>query len=881
MRSPRTVFLLFFGRVGLLVGLCLGTGLPARAAPVTFDLPAQPASAALMAFAKQAGVEVLFAFDDLKTVQANAVVGRHEPEDAIAALLRGSGFRATRNATGRFVVVRERARKQTGEIRGRIVAAATDEPLAGAWIALAGATVAVRSDSDGWFLLPEVPVEPQALRVQAVGFVGTRVVGVEVEPVRRTQLGTVRLTALGDAEVLDDMVVNASELNDTGSPAFVLEEMVVTPSRFGLAEEHGLVAATLTERDLLALPQLGEDLYRAISHLPGLAADDLTARFWVRGAPHDQVLARLDGVDLIEPFHLKDTDSSLSILDLETINRLDLFTGGFGAEYGNRAAGVLTMETDRHVRAQPRTTLGMSLTGVRAASRGQTADGRSRWLVNARSGYPDLAFSAIGQEGDTEIRPRYYDVMGKWETALTPRHLLSVHTLHADDRMFFRDAAGSVLRSHYGSDYTWARWQGDWGRLRGEAVASLSRVLWERDGSGLVNQRQLAIAAHERRELERAGLRQNWEFLASDVALFRGGFEVSSERADYDYDSLRDTYVVEEGSLRIERRTNAARLSPRGVTAGGFLSTRFRAGSALTLEPGVRYDRNDYAHDAEVSPRFSAAWARGRSTLRTAWGLYAQPQGLHRLAVQDGATEFSSAERAEHRILSFEHRLRSGVGLRIEGYERLVRRPQPHWENVTGATDAVPELGADRVRIDPVRQRARGVELIVERRASEKFTWSASYAWARAEETLRDGRVIPRARDQRHTIYVDATYAPNPQWQFCLVWQYHTGWPTTAWEFTRTPLATGGAAILSQLGPLAAARLPGYARLDLRVQRRFALKHSTLRVFVDVFNACGKRNVMNYAYDPHYDAAGRVTTVRSSGDALLPTLPSVGVTWEF
>lgn len=878
---PRTVFPLLFGRVGLLVGLCLCAGLQGRATPVAFELPEQPASSALIAFAKQAGVEVLFSFDDLKKIRANAVVGRREPEEAIAALLRGSGFRATRNATGRFVVVRERARRQTGEIRGRVVAAATGEPLTGAWIGLAGAPVGVRSRTDGWFLLPEVPAERQVLVVRATGFVGTRILDVLVAPSRRVQLGTVRLAGLGDAEVLEEVVVNASELDDAGALAVVLEEVVVTPSRFGLAEEHGLVAATLTQRDLLALPQLGEDLYRAISHLPGLAADDLTARFWVRGAPHDQVLARLDGVDLIEPFHLKDTDSSLSIIDLEAISSLDLSTGGFGAEYGNRAAGVLTMETDRHMRAQPQTTLGMSLTGVRAASRGQTADGRSRWLVNARSGYPDLAFSAIGQEGDTAIRPRYYDVMGKWETALTPRHRLSLHTLHADDRMFFRDAAGSILRSHYGSDYTWARWQAEVGPLRGETVASLTRVLWERDGSGMVNQRQLAIAAHERRELESVGLRQQWDLAASDAAWLRGGFEVTSGRVDYEYDSLRDTFVVEEGSLRIERRTNAARLSPRGTVVGGFASARLRAGSQLMLEPGMRYDENNYAHDAGIRPRFSAAWARGRSTWRTAWGLYAQSQGLHRLAVQDGATEFSSAERAEHRILSFEHRLRSGVGLRIEGYERLVRRPQPHWENVTGATDAVPELGADRIRIDPARQRARGVELIVERRASETFTWSASYAWARSEETLRDGRVIPRARDQRHTFYLDATYAPNPRWQFCLVWQYHTGWPTTAWEFTSTPLANGSVALFGQLGPLAGHRLPGYARLDLRAQRRFLLKRSTLRVFVDVFNAFGKRNVMNYAYDPHYDAAGRVVTVRSSGDALLPILPSVGVTWEF
>ena len=46
----------------------------------------------------------------------------------------------------------------------------------------------------------------------------------------------------------------------------------------------------------LIVPQVGDDLFRSIARLPGLAADDISAQFWVRGAPHSQLLARLDGV---------------------------------------------------------------------------------------------------------------------------------------------------------------------------------------------------------------------------------------------------------------------------------------------------------------------------------------------------------------------------------------------------------------------------------------------------------------------------------------------------------------------------------------------------------------------------------------------------------
>lgn len=879
-------------------------GLVARAAPVKFDLPAQPAAAALVAFAKQAGVEVLFSFDDLKQVPARAVVGTFEPKDALDVLLRGTGFVATRNAAGKFVVTRERTPLHSGEIRGSVVTLADGQPIAGAVVSVArstgsgqapttgpvpapstgsaqaGAPRAVRTGANGAFTLREVPAEKLTLLVQADGYASLRVFDLEVPAARRTELNPVRLTAAGDSvQQLKAMEVSAAELAAWPGMAVSLKAFVVTPSRFGLDVERGPLTATLTANDLLALPQLGDDLYRAISHLPGLAADDLTARFWVRGAPHEQVLARLDGVDLIEPFHLKDIDSSLSILDLETIGSLELITGGFTAEYGDRLAGVLTMETDRHVRAVPRTTLGLSFTGGHAANRGQTADGRSRWLVSVRSGYPDLALKESGGTNGSEIRPRYYDAMAKWETNLTPDHVVALEALHAGDRMYFRDSKGAILTSRYGSDYLWARWRGDFGRVTGEGVLSFTQVSWHRDGSALLDQR-LALNVDERRELAEFAGRQDWSASVSARVLLRGGLEFKSGAADYRDHSLHDQYVLRNGGLEINHRTNDARVQPDGQSVGTYFTARFQPVPEVTLEPGGRYDGNNYAHDADVSPRFNAAWHLGRTTLRAAWGEYAQAQGLHQLQAQDGDTAFRPAERAEHRVLSFERRFASGVNLRLEGYERLVRQPRPHWENAVDL-NALPEVANDRLRIDPVRQRARGVELILERRAGRFLSWSASYAYAVAEETLADGQTIPRMRDQRHTFCLDATYTPSPRWQFSAVWRYHTGWPTTGLNYSRVTLAGGGTAIVGDLGPLYALRLPTYQRLDLRAQRRIQLQRGTLRVYLDMFNAFSRRNTINYTYQLSLDAGNQLVVTRHDGDSLLPVLPSVGATWDF
>jgi len=856
----------------------------APAAPVKFDLPAQPsAAAALVAFAKQAGVEVLFSFDDLKKVPSHAVTGVLEPAAAIALLLQDTGFTATPTAAGKFVVTRDPAPRRAAEIHGLVLAQADGRPVAGAVVRAADAAWAVQTDADGFFRLREVPADTSTLVISAAGFVTMRVPGLALQPGRRTDLGPMRLMPAGDnAEQLAEMVVNASDLGSAFglSALFALRAVVVTPSRFDIETERGTLAATLTESDLLALPQLGDDLYRAISHLPGLAADDLTARFWVRGAPHEQVLARLDGVDLIEPFHLKDTDSSLSILDLETISRLELTTGGFTAEYGDRLAGVLEMETDRYMRAGSRTTLGLSLTGGHAASRGQTADGRSRWLVSVRSGFPDLALKQVNGSNGSEIRPRYHDAIAKWETNLTPNQIVAVEALHAGDRMSFRDSSGALLTSSYGSDYVWAHWRGDFGRVTGEGMLSFTQVSWHRDGDGLLDQ-VLAVNVHERREFTQFAARQDWTASVSERLLLRGGLEFKSGSADYRYHSLREQYVLRNGGFVINATTNDARAQPDGQSLGTYFTARFQPVPAVTLEPGVRYDGNNYAHDADISPRFNAAWHLGRTTLRAAWGEYAQAQGLYQLQAQDGDTAFRSAERAEHRVLSFEQRLSGGVAFRLEGYERIMRHPRTHWENAISSSDALPEVGNDRVRLDPVRQQARGVEVILERRTGEKFSWSASYAFARAEEQLADGETIPRLRDQRHTLYVDTTYTPNPRWQFSAAWQYHSGWPITGLNFSRVALAAGGNAVISSLGPLYAEHLPDYLRLDLRAQRRIPLSRGTLRLYLDIFNALGRRNRINYRYNVNLDARNQLIVTRGDGDSLLPLLPSVGATWDF
>jgi len=654
-------------------------------------------------------------------------------------------------------------------------------------------------------------------------------------------------------------------------PAVRLAEVVVTPSRFGVADQAVGSAAAMTGRQLETLPQVGQDLYRSIARLPGLAADDISAQFWVRGAPQSEVRGRLDGLDLIEPFHLKDVGGALSIVDPAVIGWLELATGGFGAEHGDRLAGVLTLETRSEART--RSAVDLSLTGLGLRREG-TLPGGARYLVSGRRGYPDVALQAAGRDDD--VSPRYFDGLAKVELVPAPGHTLSFHALHAGDDLRYARTDSPSLRSGYDTTSTWARWRvrerAGW---NGETVAAWSALSWNRTGSGRLD--GFPFSLRDRRRLDTAHLRSEWARAVGEGWLWRAGGEVRRAVARYDYALTQQRTVVVNGVQVARTSSVAAKLDPRDTGGAAFVSARAILPGGLLLEPGFRADRAPRTPAAEWGPRVNLAWVAGEVTWRAAWGRHAQAQGLHELSVADGERAFAAPERAEHRVLGLETRL-GAAALRLEAYDRPSSRLRPRWVNLDNAYDLFPEAQADRARLDPDRGRARGVEVLLAGRGRGPWQWNVSYAWARTEERIA-GRWVPRARDQRHAAYGDVTYAPDNRWTFSAAWHFHTGWPTTDVTYALAPLNNGRRLLVSANGPAFGLRLPAYHRLDLRATRRIPLRSGELRVHVDVFNAYDRLNFLGY--DRKVSVAGNQVTVRREAREQLPFLPSAGVIWEF
>ena len=164
--------------------------------------------------------------------------------------------------------------------------------------------------------------------------------GLEVRAGPEATLVIVRIQST-DQRTLSEGALAVSDTATPPTAAIIEEQLVVTPSRVSLLQHEPVAPFALSQAELLALPHLGSDFFRALSLLPGVTSNDISAEFHVRGGRRDETQILLDGQELYESFHLQDFDNASSLIVPEIIDSVDLTTGGFQVECGDRMSGVL------------------------------------------------------------------------------------------------------------------------------------------------------------------------------------------------------------------------------------------------------------------------------------------------------------------------------------------------------------------------------------------------------------------------------------------------------------------------------------------------------------------------------------------------------------
>jgi outer membrane receptor for ferrienterochelin and colicin len=367
--------------------------------------------------------------------------------------------------------------------------------------------------------------------------------------------------------------------------------------------------------------------------------------------------------------------------------------------------------------------------------------------------------------------------------------------------------------------------------------------------------------------------------------LLRWGFDLRRGRSEYDYFRARFSYVPNFTDPTgpdwwAQHDTLEVVTSRTGYTAGAYLADRLRITEFLTLEAGLRYDRQSHTGEQQLSPRLNASLQlTPAAALRAAWGYYHQSQALYQLWAADGDTVFYPAQRAEHRVLELEQGFRNGISLRVEAYQRLLSDPLPEYRSIDRNMGALWEEDPEaRIFVHPERGKAEGLELLVKGPGGGRFTWSGAYALSRVEE-LVEGEWMPRPYDQRHAVNLQFALRPTPDWSFAMGWIYHSPWPYTEIHYRIEETVWGQPVIVPYADALNQGRLIPYRRVDFRASRRFRVGRSDLLLYADVFNLMNRENAMDSEHSAGWDG-GRLVTDRTFYPQ-LGIMPSLGLRWVF
>lgn len=639
-------------------------------------------------------------------------------------------------------------------------------------------------------------------------------------------------------------------------PATVMEEIIVTSPRLRLTRNR-FGGSSVPAAELEVYPVPARDVLRAVGSLPGNSPTGTGARQHTRGGDTDEVLYMLDGVRLIEPFHLADFEALFSTLNPAVVGQVDVYSAGFPVDQGSRLAGVVDvslLEPEEALEGE----VDLNLLTAAAAAGGHVSAGDSgrRWLVSARRSTIDLFLDSAKHDYG---KPMFNDVLlhGSMDS---DRGRLAVGVLSTNDELDLRDAlTGESARADFHARSVWAK--GAWSP--GARSSLDTHLLWteiENEREGVLDQPLDAVGSLD--ESRRFSFLQGSATLSMTLGadwLLRTGVEAGHQRGRFDLD-----LAVVYGPLALPLQAVPGQVRQvvgrrRGDVYGAFVSVARTVTEGFDVEFGLRQDFQDIdpVHAHVTSPRLQLNWHDDRWSVFLHAGRYAQLQELQDIDLDDGQFELAPVQKLDH----------LSVGLTWEGVRdwsagidlwcRLSRSPVPRFENVYNRLVLLPELHADRVRFAADRSRACGLDSRLEWNLSPETTLRASWSRAFTEERI-DGRWQDRPWDVRHLLRFSLGHE-TAKWNLRIGTTWHSGWPRTA--------------LIEPGGPVRFddRRYRPYFSVDLHAGRLFTAGRSSVELYLDAGNALDRENPAGTVFR---QVPGGF---ESRSRQLLPIVPNAGV----
>jgi outer membrane receptor protein involved in Fe transport len=654
-----------------------------------------------------------------------------------------------------------------------------------------------------------------------------------------------------------------------GTPDAELEEVAVYASRYRVYSQPASGSAELLREDIEALPGLDQDVLRVTKYLPGTATNGVSSRPYVRGGRQSELAVYYDGVPLFEPFHFKDFQGLLGVLDPAMVGSLDFYSGVLPVRFGDRLSGALDI-VPRRAGENDTWIFGISPLYISAVASGRFDSNGLEWLGAARTSTIGLVLDDLDDRvGD----PDFTDALARVEFPFGDGNRLIAGWMLLDDSLDFHDAEeNEFARARYRDATGWLRGEFELAN-RWELTTALSHTERHTTRRGSIDRDNVTGSLDDVRRHDATTVRFELSRAMSNAQLLFG-VEAQHYVSEFDYRS--DTAFEPRFAAAFGRPANsllARTLDVDGDAYAAYASYAWEASPVLTLAAGARYDgqRYDDFEANQFSPRLLLDFhPNDRWRLRAAFGRTHQAERPDELQIQDGEDFFHEVQRAEQGVLSVERRLGRDWSLRVEAFRKRIYDPVPIYENLLDPLVPLPELEVDRVRVSPDGSSAYGVESTLRWQPAERWSGWVAYSWTESQDEF-PGFKVARTWDQRNAVNAGLSWTRRP-WQLSGTLQWRSGWRRNALRVVDA--GTGELELL----PRNSLAYPRTMSVDLRATWTWPLRSSALHFYVDIGNAGNRQTPCCTSYELEENAG--TWELEREYDSTFPRYVLLGVNWE-
>ncbi|RSK43227.1 TonB-dependent receptor [Hymenobacter rigui] len=324
-------------------------------------------------------------------------------------------------------------------LSGTVRTTGTAEALPGATVAVPALGLGATADEQGAYSLRL----PEGRHQVVVSFIGYQTQTLTIN-LTRNQRQSFQLAGAGNE--LGEVVVEGR-----GSLQQKLQTAQMSVERL-TAKEAKLLPALFGEVDILKTLQLK----------PGVQnGGEGTSGLFVRGGSADQNLVLVDDALVYNPSHLF---GLFSVFNPDAVQSVDLYKGGFPAQYGGRLSSVVDVKLRPGNPEKLGVSGGIGLISSRLTVEGPIKKGKGAFLLSGRRTYFDVFTRQINKlnEGKDDYNPipdyYFYDFNAKANYKLGSKDELFLSGYLGNDKFGFSSQNGFNFKFNWGNAVGALRW---------------------------------------------------------------------------------------------------------------------------------------------------------------------------------------------------------------------------------------------------------------------------------------------------------------------------------------------------------------------------------------------------------------------------------------